>query len=170
MVPKNSLAIYIATSIRLQKKEKYLMKKLILFTVATLLLSACNSIYVKPNTMEPGAKIMVRRGGYGMKRTIKSALEQRGFDVVVGKTTYFGDEYERVNISGDTRYIVRVEERPEKFNPFWCPLNGFWWWNFNISISDQTTGKEILSWRARGCEDSSTRLLNKTLDKMIIKQ
>ena len=48
----------------------------------------------------------------------------------------------------------------------WCIFNGFWWWNFNVSIADQKTGEELLTWRGRGCANSSVRLLNKILDDM----
>ncbi|MBP5707879.1 MAG: hypothetical protein J6W79_02690 [Alphaproteobacteria bacterium] len=148
------------------------MKKILLLPI--LLLAACNSVYVKPNTMDKSQVIYASRGGYAMRRSIKEALEQRGYNVVVGKmksNTYIGGEnedsdVERNEVPTNVRYVVKVAERREKFNPFWCPLNGFWWWNFNVSIADQKTGDEIMTWRGRGCANSSLRKLNTILDEL----
>ena len=109
-----------------------------------------------------------------MRRSIKETLEHRGYNVAVGKlktSTYFDGEnfdgdVERNEIPNNARYVVKIAERKEKFNPFWCPFNGFWWWNFNVSIADQKTGSEILSWRGRGCAKSSLRKLNAILDEL----
>jgi len=124
--------------------------------------------------MEPGTKVYSERGGYSMERSIKEALEKRGYDVNVGKMR---SSYNRNTDDGtlnvkssevpsDIRYVIEVEERKEKFNPFWCPFNGFWWWNFNVSIADQKTGTEIMTWRGRGCANSSIRKLNDILDEL----
>jgi len=148
------------------------MKRFLLLPI--LMLTACNSVYVKPNTMEPGTKVYSERGGYSMERSIKEALEKRGYDVNVGKMR---SSYNRNTDDGtlnvkssevpsDIRYVIEVEERKEKFNPFWCPFNGFWWWNFNVSIADQKTGTEIMTWRGRGCANSSIRKLNDILDEL----
>ena len=48
-------------------------------------------------------------------------------------------------------------------------FNGFWWWNFNLSITNKNTGTEILSWRGRGCANSSLRKLNDILDELEMK-
>jgi len=148
------------------------MKKFLLLPI--LLLAACNSVYVKPNTMDKTQTIYATRGGYGMRRSIKETLENRGYNVVVGKlknNTHISGE----DISGDVetneiprnaRYVIKIAERREKFNPFWCPFNGFWWWNFNVSIADQKTGEELMTWRGRGCANSSLRKLNKILDEL----
>jgi len=124
--------------------------------------------------MDKTQTIYASRGGYGMKRSIKEALENRNYNVVVGKlknNNYVSGE----NVSGDVelneiphnaRYIVKTAERKEKFNPFWCAFNGFWWWNFNVSIADQQTGDEIMTWRGRGCAHSSIQKLNDILDKL----
>ena len=109
-----------------------------------------------------------------MKRSIKEILENRGYNVVVGKlktnSSFGADDFdgdiERNDIPHNARYVVKVTERSEKFNPFWCPFNGFWWWNFNVSIADQKSGEEILSWRGRGCANSSVRKLNTILDEL----
>ena len=148
------------------------MKKfLVLFLVS---LTACNSVYVKPDSLDKTKVIYSSRGGYSMKRSIKEALENRGYKVVVGKLrkdSSFGTSdaefgIEHNDIPYNANYVVKVAERKEIFNPFWCPFNGFWWWNFNVSIADQKTGEEILSWRGRGCAKSSLRKLNSILDEL----
>lgn len=151
------------------------MRFFILFAI--LAITGCNSVCVKPNTLDTTQTIYADRGGYSMRRSIKQRMEQRGYTVVVGKakqskewTDADGDsEIDTTIIPSSARYVVKVKERKEKFNPFWCPFNGFWWWNFNISIADQMTGDEILSWRGRGCMNSSLRKLDTILDKMEIK-
>ena len=148
------------------------MKKFLLIPI--LLLAACNSVYVKPHTLDKSQTIYATRGGYGMKRSIKETLETRGYNVVVGKlknsTSISGGDVsgdiETNEIPRNARYVVKIAERTEKFNPFWCVFNGFWWWNFNVSISDQKTGTEIMSWRGRGCANSSLRKLNTILDEL----
>lgn len=139
-----------------------------------VLLTACNSISVKHDTMIPGKIVYADRGGYTMQREIKNELERRGYKVVVGKAlksrAYYNDdselEIETSSIPANARYYVKVRERREKFRPIWCSLNGFWWWNFNVSIADQQTGTELMTWRGRGCADSSKRLLRQALDTM----
>ena len=148
------------------------MKRILILPI--LLLTACNSVYVKPDSLDKSATIYTQRGGYTMKRSIKETLEKRGYNVVVGKlktSTYVDGEetegdIERNEIPSGVRYIVKTAERKEKFFPFWCPLNGFWWWNFNVSIADQQTGEEIMTWRGRGCAHSSIRKLNSILDEL----
>ena len=148
------------------------MKRILILPI--LLLTACNSVYVKPDSLDKSATIYAQRGGYTMKRSIKESLEKRGYNVVVGKlktSTYVDGEetegdIERNEIPSGVRYIVKTAERREKFFPFWCPFNGFWWWNFNVSIADQKTGDEIMSWRGRGCARSSIQKLNDILDEL----
>ena len=148
------------------------MKRFLILPI--LLLAACNSVYVKPNTMEPGSKVYSERGGFSMERSIKETLEKRGYDVNVGKMR---SSYNRNTDDGtlnvkssevpaDVKYVIEVEERRELFIPFWCPFNGFWWWNFNVSIADQQTGEEIMTWRGRGCANSSIRKLNAIMDEL----
>lgn len=139
-----------------------------------LLLTACNSVYVKPNTLEPNTKIYIDRGGYGMSRSIRETMEKRGYNVNVGKMRLSHNSNTDENtfnvksaeVPADVKYVAFVQERREKFNPFWCPFNGFWWWNFNVSIADQKTGTEIMTWRGRGCANSSIQKLNDILDKL----
>lgn len=144
------------------------MKKIIaLFSL--ILMTACNSVYIKPNTMEPGAQVYATRGGNSMARGIKEKLEEHGFDVTVGnlKNEYSVD-IDKMEIAPSVKYIARVNEQDETFLPWWCVFNGFWWWKFSVSIADQKTGEEILSWRGRGCQNSSLRKLDRFLDELEI--
>ena len=150
------------------------MRKFSVLLMMVLGLSACNSVYVKSNSLDTTQVFYVDRGGYTMRRSIKEAMEGRGYNVVVGSATSnenATDDENSVDIDkylvpSDAKYIVKVKERKEYVRPFWCALNGFWWWNFNVSIADQTTGRELMTWRGRGCANSSVRKLNKILDKM----
>lgn len=139
--------------------------------LSLLSLGACNKVTLKPGIMEPGTKVSVQPGGATMKRAIKDVLEQRGYSVEVGKLAggkkaddlIKADKY---YVSPDIRYVVRVQESGEKMRALWCSLNGFWWWKFTVSITDQQTKKEILAWRGRGCANSSLRKLNRILDDL----
>ena len=142
---------------------------------ALVALTACNSVYVKPNSMEPGTKVHALYGGYSMRRSIKERLEERGYQVMIGHKVYaretISDDGELIEIDSyripkDVRYDITVRERREYFNPFWCAFNGFWWWNFNVSIMDRKDGAELMTWRGRGCANSSLRKLNNILDEM----
>lgn len=143
-----------------------------------LLLAACNSMYIKPETIDPTATFYSTAGGFSMKRSIKERMEQRGYSVFIGKQTtsrVLGDngggtvdlsEYKMENV----RYVINVNERVEKFLPIHCLFNGFWWWNFNVSIGDQQTGEEVFTWRGRGCANSSLRKLDAALDELEMKE
>ena len=149
------------------------MHKIMTFSMV-LGLCACNSVYMKPNSLDAGHVVYADRGGYFMRRSIKETMENRGYRVVVGRATVnenATDESISVDIDKniipfDVKYVIKVNERNEKFRPIWCVFNGFWWWNFNVSIANQETGDEIVSWRGRGCANSSVRLLNRILDKV----
>ncbi len=142
--------------------------------LAMVLLTGCNSVYMKPNTLDSSQTIFADRGGYTMQRAIKERMEQRGYKIVVGKAKSrqeLSDSVSDINIStteipSQAKYIVRVEEFDEKFAPMWCAFNGFWWWHFNVSIANQVSGEEILTWRGYGCPNSSLRKLDKILDKL----
>lgn len=124
---------------------------------------------MKPGTMEPHSIVHAKHGGYAMKRAVKEALEKRGYDVRIGKLrkTYgTEDEKESLELPGDVRYVVHVDERSEIFMPWWCMFNGVWWWRFSLSITDQKDGREILSWRGRGCQNSSLQKLDKILNEL----
>ena len=152
------------------------MKNIFLMIVAVTILTACNSVYIKPDaTIDPAQTVYAAdRGGYGMRRSIKHELESRGYKVTVGKAiknrVSEGDNYdiesETSTVPKDARYFLKTRERDEKFRPIWCAFNGFWWWNFNVSIADQKTGEEIMTWRGRGCANSSVRMLNEIIDKL----
>lgn len=150
-------------------------KSIMVLCMATIALCACNSVYVKQDSMRRGEKVYAKVGGYTMRRSIKENLENRGYTIIVGKAVQTretvdadGDviEIESYRIPKDVRYAVNVRERREIFNPFWCALNGFWWWNFYVSIADQSDGTELMTWRGRGCANSSLRKLDKILDAM----
>lgn len=152
------------------------MRKFICFLSALLMLSACNSVYVKPNTIDPTQTFYADRGGYGMRKSIKQQMEKRGYAVVVGTARASRDfdsdtsdiELNYSSVPKDARYVVKVTERREIFNPIWCPFNGFWWWNFNVSISDQKTGEELMAWRGRICQNSALRMIDDIFDEMEI--
>jgi len=151
------------------------MRTFILF-LACLLLSGCNSIYLKPHTLDTNKTIFAFPGGYSMRRSIKETMDERGYKVDVGilkrsnQADTFDEDVQTFDIPHKVKYIVNVKERKEILRPIWCMFNGFWWWNFNISITDKATHNEILSWRGRGCQNSSLRKLNKVLDQLEIKK
>lgn len=146
------------------------MQNILKLIPAFILLTACNSVYLKPNTMDTNVSVYADRGGYSMRRSIKEVLEERGYNVLVGtvETNELSENIDRdkTKVPSGAKYIVKVSERGETFRPIWCALNGFWWWNFSVSIADQVSGSEIMTWRGRGCANSSVRLLNRILDKL----
>ena len=79
----------------------------------------------------------------------------------------YGDDSDKesLELPKNMKYVVRVNERNEIFMP-WCIFNGFWWWSFNVSIVDQKSGEEILSWRGRGCQNSSLQKLDNILEEL----
>mgnify|MGYP001026667738 FL=1 len=139
-------------------------------------LGACNNVYLKPDTLDKDAVIYVDRGGYQFQHSIKPHLEKRGYKVTVGykkdriSSTFIASDDAESILShapdGKARYVIQINEQRPKFNPFWCPFNGFWWWRFNMSIADNKTGQEILGWSGRGCAHSSLRKLNRILDQL----
>ena len=150
---------------------KYLMLVPIIF------LSACNYMHLKPESMERDTIVYADRGGYSLKRAIKERLEGRGYDVRVGMIRSssaidgggdLGDgiSIKNVVISADTKYVIIVQERSESVAPIWCFFNGYWWWNFNVSIADQKTGEELLAWSGRGCANSTLRKLDRALNRL----
>ncbi len=154
------------------------MNKITAFLLSAILLTGCNSVYMKPNTLDTSQFIYADRGGYTMRRTIKETMEKRSYKIVVGtakSSRSITDDTTSVEMDSNTipknvKYVVKVREREDKFRPIWCMFNGFWWWNFNVSIADQTTGSEILTWRGRGCINSSIRKLDNILDKLEISE
>ena len=152
------------------------MNKVTAFLLSAISLSACNSVYMKPNTLDASQVFYVDSGGHLMQLGTKEHMEERGYKLTVGhkrasiKTTYITSESVDSIISnadiGKARYIINISETTNKFRPFWCSLNGFWWTRFNMSIADNVTGQELLHWAGRGCVNSSVRKLDKILDKL----
>ena len=148
--------------------------KLFFGSMLLFILTACNSVYFRPASLDTSQTFYADRGGYGMRKSIKQKMDERGYKVIVGTATASRDattNYENIEIDSavipdNVRYIVKVSERREKFNPFWCLFNGFWWWNFNVSVADQETGTELLAWRGRACQNSALRMLDDILDEM----
>lgn len=140
----------------------------LIFILFGLILASCNSVYVKPHTLDTNAMIYAPRGGYSMQRSIKETMEKRGYDVSTGKLIRVSEISggEVYAIPTGAKYAVNVKERTEILRPIWCAFNGFWWWSFNVSIIDRTNNNEILSWRGRGCANSSLRKLNDIFDKL----
>jgi len=144
--------------------------RVFVFFLSVLMLTGCNSIYMKPHTLDTNAVIYAPRGGYSMQRSIKQTMEERGYKIHVGtlKTEKQSDDLDMqtYEIPNNAKYVVYVKERKEFLRPIWCMFNGFWWWNFNASITEKKTGNEIMSWRGRGCQNSSIRKLNAILDEL----
>lgn len=133
-----------------------------------LVLTGCNSIYMKPHTLDTNELIYAPRAGYSMARSVKEVMEKRGYNISTGKLIRVSEisGNEAYRIPTNARYAVNVKERNEILRPIWCMFNGFWWWNFNVSIIDRTNNNEILSWRGRGCVNSSIRKMNSIFDEL----
>ena len=137
-----------------------------------LVLCGCNSIYMKPHTLDTTQTVFALPGGYSMRRSIKQTMDERGYKLDVGvmkrtnNTEALDEDIQTFDIPHKVRYIVNVKERKEFLRPIWCAFNGFWWWNFSVSIMDKSTHQEIMSWRGRGCQNSSIRKLNSILDEL----
>ena len=156
------------------------MDRFKLFFITIIILTGCNSVYLKPNTLDTSQVFYVDSGGHLMRLATKEHMENRGYKLTVGhkrsslSTTYITAEGTESKISesdiGKARYIMFISESVNKFRPVWCSLNGFWWTRFNLSIADNTTGQELLHWSGRGCVNSSIRKLDKILDKLEISE
>jgi hypothetical protein len=148
--------------------------RFIIAILSCFVLCSCNSVYLKPNTLDKDATVYTPRGGYSMKRSVKQVMEKRGYKINVGSLQKVKesdiDETEVYTIPQNVRYSVRVTERKEILRPIWCMFNGFWWWNFSMSIIDKQTKEEILSWRGRGCANSSIHKLEHILDELEMKE
>lgn len=137
-------------------------------------LCGCNSVYLKPGTLDTNELIYTPRGGETMQRSLKEIFDKRGYKTHVGqlssvreRTSFDLDLYSQPK---NIRYSVIIDEKNSVLRPIWCIFNGFWWWNFSLAISDRKTGTEILSWRGRGCANSSLRKLNHILDELEMKE
>lgn len=145
--------------------------RVIVFIVLCLSISGCNSVYMKPGTLDKSEMVYAPRAGFSMARSIKQTLEERGYNVNVGTLVRVSEsnDNETYSVPKSAKYAIKVTERREFLRPIWCVFNGFWWWNFNVSITDRLNGNEILSWRGRGCANSSLRKLNAFLDELEMK-
>ena len=147
--------------------------RLLLLFLFVFGLTGCNSIYLKPGTLDTNQLIYTQRGGYSMQRSLKQTMEERGYKVHVGtlrnESTIDDGNIQTFVVPAKAKYTVYIKERTEILRPIWCIFNGFWWWNFSVAISDRNTGTEILSWRGRGCQNSSLRKLNAVLDELEMK-
>ena len=145
--------------------------RLLFLIVFVMGLTGCNSIYLKPETLDKSQMVYAPRAGFSMARSIKQIMEERGYDVSTGKLIRVSEisGKETYQIPKNAKYAINVDERNELLRPIWCIFNGFWWWNFNVSIINRANNDEILSWRGRGCQNSSLRKLNAVLDKLEMK-
>jgi hypothetical protein len=119
--------------------------------------------------MVPNTEVYTTRGGYTLRPAAKQTMEERGYTIKIGKDNVaetLGTDIGFFETPTNAKYVMRISESSEKFRPIWCTLNGFWWWRFNMSIVDQETKTEILSWTGRGCANSTVRKLNKILDEL----
>ena len=103
---------------------------------------------------------------YTQERKTKKDLHVIGYARVSSKKQSDDLDMQTYEIPNNAKYVVYVKERKEFLRPIWCVFNGFWWWNFNASITEKKTGNEIMSWRGRGCQNSSIRKLNAILDEL----
>lgn len=144
--------------------------RVFVFIILCLSLAGCNSVYMKPGTLDKSEMVYATRGGYSMQRSIKQTMEERGYKVHVGnlrqEKSFDDGDIQTFDVPAKAKYVVYVKERKEFLRPIWCMFNGFWWWNFNVSITSKPNGEEILSWRGRGCANSSLRKLNDILDEL----
>lgn len=133
-------------------------------------LCGCNSVYLKPHTLDTDATIYTPRGGETMQRSLKEVFDKRGYKTHVGRLSNVIErnpsDIERYSEAKNIQYSVIIDEKSAILRPIWCAFNGFWWWRFSLAISDRKTGTEILSWRGRGCANSSIRKLENILDEL----
>jgi len=152
------------------------MKKFLI--ILPLILTACNFIHVKPNSMEPNSHIFAEEGGWHMRMLIKPELEKRGHTITVGTAA------QRVDMEGNdlvgarivsadgTKYRTTVRESSTGTSAFLMTpiciitLNGFHFWQFNISIADQKTGEELLAWSGMGCSNWQMRRFRRLMNQL----
>jgi len=104
-----------------------------------------------------------------MRHHAKDVLIKRGHTVKVGvahsdHSGGVGMEAVASDIPEAARYVMVVYERSRWFRPVFCVFNGFWWWRFHMSIAEQETGREIMSWSGYGCANGRLRQFNRTLE------
>lgn len=126
-----------------------------------IIMAGCTYVRVKPNTLDRSEVIYVERGGHQMLMATKDILESRGYNVTVGeKRATVGPTFiESKNpdsimaraSDNHARYVVDVNERRDFWLAFPCLFHGMWWWSYDLSVSDNKTGDEILNMTTRGC-------------------
>jgi hypothetical protein len=123
---------------------------------------------VKSGTLDKSEDLLVQPGGYQMRHAIKHSFEEKGYNIKVGKLIKKaeGSSMEIETIEFKARYVVSVSEKDPSFSPILCFMNGFYWWNFYVSIRDQKTEREILSWTARGCSGTMMGKLDRYLEEL----
>ena len=60
------------------------MRKSSVFISIMLFVSGCNSVSVKPDSLDMSQVFYVDRGGHQMQHAIKTAMAERGYNVTVG--------------------------------------------------------------------------------------
>lgn len=150
------------------------MPKLFAMLIISIAMTACNTVYMVPESLDTTQRILVAHGGLNMRNAAKQEMRDRGYDVVVAKAKTLGMDYaggdfvefDTYEVPSDVKYAVHVRERYDTFSPVWCVFNGFWWWRFNLFVTDLETGEEIANWAGHGCANSSVRKLRQILDAM----
>ena len=145
------------------------MKK-ILLCATSCLLAACNAVNIKQHSLDKTQVFYADRGGYSMKFAVKKELEKRGYKIIVGKAIGSASNeddfsFENSNTMG-AKYVIKVQERKPSFSPLFCMFNGWYWWNFNVSIADQNTGEELLAWTGKGCQNPAIRRLRRLVNEL----
>lgn len=147
-----------------------------------LTLGACNTIDMKPHSLDSTKKVYVDTNGETMRYYLKDEMEKRGYQVTVGhkhtvqNTTanFSGDKEGHILTSdiGNARYVATVNEYDvgQYMNILGrfpvCVFNGWKWVDFNVSIADNETGEEILYWSGMGCKETVKSNLIDVLDKL----
>ena len=56
-----------------------------ILSLLCMIMCGCNSIYLKPGTLDTKSTIYTPRGGYSMQRSIKQVMDERGYKTHVGR-------------------------------------------------------------------------------------
>lgn len=103
--------------------------------VVAFLLGGCNSVQIKPNTLDVNEIFYIDRGGDQIQHAIKSVMEKRNYNFTVGqkratiKSTYITSGKNEPNApiatTDKARYIVQIDESVTKFSRFGAHLMVF---------------------------------------------
>ncbi|MBQ3785181.1 MAG: hypothetical protein II843_02180, partial [Alphaproteobacteria bacterium] len=92
------------------------MMRLFTFIILCLSLTGCNSIYMKPGTLDTDKLIYTPRGGETMQRSLKEVFDKRGYKTHVGQLTSVRErsssDLEVYSQSKDIRYSIIIDEKP----------------------------------------------------------